>query len=596
MLSENGLLAGTILELYPPSIRKALASNRSVHAAIHEVVEGTISLGDYNVRFSQADFIEAQREALANRKQDVQITCREGTNWRVRCCDQGILTFRNDEQSFEFPECRYIAADKETRIVGLEIFAKDLLPKSDFDHWHSKLKSRMLHTSEVSQLQADVLEIPSFVANQIETCIRAGRARWDELVPTGKRYAARLIGSADKCGTLDEYIREGLEQWHCDLPEQEQTSLIYQALLNCGTTAITQKLSAILPIQLDVQRLVEWSRSSRNPTVRVALIELLIIRLKEDNEYEKIIGELLQDLISADPTSGHSDYEVFSDCLQCVLGQIFLSNGLADCTPFYSRLFGFAQANLLFNVISSVSEEHKRELSAPLRERREHLFLIGTLANIRNWRRWRADFVLPRALFADHLGRVANISQLHKELIPQGSLHERLFGDDSDSLPSQLNFPFSHVPSLLEGETESAFVFPPDEVSELIQKLEERPVPLKAFTPVINLGYVTKLGASLIDASIEALQSVGRFLPDTEERSHLYGTLEGLAHVAAIERSSGLAAEVSKFCRRHWGGLDNSLGAVAALRLNVVASAAYEDATEGASHLANDLSPDWSRI
>jgi hypothetical protein len=138
-------------------------------------------------------------------------------------------------------------------------------------------------------------------------------------------------------------------------------------------------------------------------------------------------------------------------------------------------------------------------------------------------------------------------------------------------------FPAPYLPGPLEGGVEAVNPMPSESERKVYKDLKAEVVTPQSFTGLVNTALIFKLGPQMADLAAEALRRAKYQLRDTGANAPAFSVLYGLAIVAAVTRSEGLAAEVRVLVR----GVRRRPGAAIdlsdTLRIALVAAAAYSD-------------------
>jgi hypothetical protein len=138
-------------------------------------------------------------------------------------------------------------------------------------------------------------------------------------------------------------------------------------------------------------------------------------------------------------------------------------------------------------------------------------------------------------------------------------------------------FPAPYLPGPLEGGVEAVNPMPSEIEQQVYEDLKAEVVTPQSFTGLVNTALIFKLGPQMADLAAEAVRRAKYQLRDIGANAPAFSLLYGLAIVAAVTRSEGLAAEVRVLVRgvrrRPGGAIDLS----DTLRIVLAAAAAYSD-------------------
>jgi hypothetical protein len=207
---------------------------------------------------------------------------------------------------------------------------------------------------------------------------------------------------------------------------------------------------------------------------------------------------------------------------------------------------------------------------------RGQVFFLQNSVDLRREPRWLPEFLSPDQLKAEFVGRISAAMIINASKIKSAELRS-LALDENGPLQSLIVFPAPFLPGPLEGGVEAVKPMPSDVERQVYEDLKAGVVTPKSFTGLVNTALIFKLGPQMADLAAEALRRAKYQLRDVGANASAFGLLYGLAIVAAVTRSEGLAAEVRvlvRVARRRPGvviDLSNTL------RIALVAAAAHSD-------------------
>jgi hypothetical protein len=159
-------------------------------------------------------------------------------------------------------------------------------------------------------------------------------------------------------------------------------------------------------------------------------------------------------------------------------------------------------------------------------------------------------------------------------------LRETLSGNSKNAIRSQIQFPYSFLPGPLEGGVESVAVMPEEVEADLRKSLEGDVLTPLSFVTLVNSALIYRIDAAFADLAADGLRRVKYELRQIKSESEAFHLLSGLATVAAVTRSHGLADEVRVLMRvvRRKPGIQ--ITQENAMRISMVAAAAHADNLE----------------
>ena len=206
---ERAAIAGAVLELVPPLIRKSLLNEQSFREEYGFKTEAMIAFGASGVSVQRSELFDAVRTVLTG-ETPAEISDAEDRTWNLmndaREGELPNLVLSSDEQRLVLPDFSVLSKDASIRIRSLEESASDVnLPLSGQEEWRSILEERALEDDEVDIFQSDIRDTPVHVERTIRSEIMAGESNVSSLVPNSRRYFERLVGAYDGSGSIRDY-------------------------------------------------------------------------------------------------------------------------------------------------------------------------------------------------------------------------------------------------------------------------------------------------------------------------------------------------------------------------------------------------------
>jgi hypothetical protein len=160
------------------------------------------------------------------------------------------------------------------------------------------------------------------------------------------------------------------------------------------------------------------------------------------------------------------------------------------------------------------------------------------------------------------------------------SLRELLKGDGVDSIPTQINFPYSFLPGPLEGGVESVAAMPEEIEASLKEGLRGEELTPKSFVTLVNSALIYRIDAAFAELAADGLRRVKHQLRHIKSQDEAFNLLSGLATVAAVTRSQALGEEVRVLMRVVRRKLGIGITQENAMRISMIAAAARADRAE----------------
>ncbi|UPT96388.1 hypothetical protein J4G48_0046530 [Bradyrhizobium barranii subsp. apii] len=246
--------------------------------------------------------------------------------------------------------------------------------------------------------------------------------------------------------------------------------------------------------------------------------------------------------------------------------------------PYWRRLAAVAHASLLERELLRRGADISDFSSWAYPNRNQHCVLQNSV-DLRREPRWLPEFLAPDQLKAEFVGRISAAMIVNKSKIRSPELRS-LALDESGPLQSLIVFPAPYLPGPLEGGVEAVQPMPPDIERQVYADLKSDVVTPQSFIGLVNTALIFKLGPQMADLAAEALRRAKYQLRDVGADVPALSLLYGLAIVAAVTRSGGLAAEVRvlvRVARRRPGVVMDLSGT---LRVVMMAAAAHADIDE----------------
>jgi hypothetical protein len=196
--------------------------------------------------------------------------------------------------------------------------------------------------------------------------------------------------------------------------------------------------------------------------------------------------------------------------------------------------------------------------------------------DLRSEPRWLPEFLAPDQLKAEFVGRISAAMTVNKDKIRSSDL-QSLALDKAGPLQSLIVFPAPFLPGPLEGGVEAIQPMPPEIEQQVSADLKADVVTPRSFLGLVNTALIFKLGPQMADLAAEALRRTKYQLREVGVNVPALSLLYGLAIVAAVTRSDGLATEVRILVRvvRRRPGVGIDLNDT--LRIAMMAAAAHAD-------------------
>jgi len=580
---ERAALAVAALKLIPPLIRKGLFNDRSFREEYGLKTEVMISFGASGVTVQRSELFDAVRTVLAG-KAPAELTDTEDRNWNLtndaREGELPKLVLSSDEQRLVLPDFSVLSEDVSTRIRSLEESASDVnLPLSAQEEWRSILEERALEDDEVDSFHRDIRDTPVHVERTIRSEITAGESSVSSLVPNSWRYFERLVGAYDGSGSIRDYAVGAGREVFGQLTEWRPYEGFLFSLLLSSHSALTAEINADHLDREKLEEAFDFLEKHGDMLSRLGAFEVGLRILPDRPEVEPFLLRLVHGIRDDDVEGETSEFKLFSALFVLVDGELARTRLLAEEPPFYRRLASLAQAALIHRQLVQCGIDYDYFSKWAFSNRGEH-FYMQSLADMRTEPRWNPDLAAAPQMQADFFGRIMIAGNSYEANIGQGELRETILGNREQSLIKLCEFPRPYFPGPLEGAEDSPNTLP-DELARVIEEeLDTDEVEASSFIALVNSAMIFRITSGHAELAAKALRLGNYTLANLEDKSQLFGILNGLATVAAVSRNPALANELRILVRRYRHDSQYGFSIKEAMRMCLVASASREDLME----------------
>ena len=575
-------LAEMALANMAPMIRWDLLEQRSFKSAYGFATDGEITFGTTGVSFKTSDFFQGARAVLSDTHEAV-ITDVDGDEWQLfskRVEGKPGLVLSSGTRRVPLPDFGVLANDPDVRLRSLDEAAIEVnLPTSARDKWREILKERSLENDEVDQFKGDLRDTPIFLERSIRSDIEAGQSKVSSLVPSSRRYYERLVGVWDGSDSVVDFAGGGGREFLADLSRWHPHDGFLLSLLLSSHSMLSAQIGVEHLNSSDLVRAYGFIENNGDLLSRLGAIEIGMRILRQRPEVKPYVIRLAEQIRDDDDESPNSEFKLFSALFVFVDGEISRSRLFSGRPPFYRRLASMAHAALIQRQLIQLGVDHAHFSEWAFGSRGDH-FYMQSLADMRVEPRWNPDFAGPRQMRLEFLGRIVLAANSFEKNIGTGDLYELLLGEQSESLHSFAEFPYSFFPGPLEGHGISPNALPDDLASFIETKLKEGEAEPSSFIALVNSAMIYRVDSGQAELAAKALRLAKYRLANVEDQSQLLGILNGLATVAGVSRSSALADELRILVRRYRKDPQFRFSIENALRICMVASASRDDLIE----------------
>lgn len=541
------------LESLPNVAREAVLARPGFKEQWDLPVALVVRLGDDGPSFRQDRLYQAIRAAIEAPDGASQVADQQDHNWYIQTdrLKDGSRAFSlsNGEQRLYIDDYSALARDEADRLSWFERTAATLhlLPP-----WESQRRDQLregpLSDDAYAELLEDIEASPASVDQALRRGLRKSYVapRW--LVPASRRYYERLIGKPTPDMTATVYLDNVVGPMVYQLVKCHGAEGLRLALLCCSHA----RVSNYLPLQLvgreELLEVFAWLATEGDPISRMGGVEAGLRSLTDFPELESYIEATVKALLKQNEREA-DPYVAVSAIFSFSVGYLVRQRILSAVPPFYLRQAAFSQASLIMRALSDILSELTPFLAWVERNSHRDCFYLQALIDLRREPKWLPEYAQPMQLRAEVAGRLAIASARHGEMITHESLRALLVGPNS-VLQTALHSPYPYLPGPLEGASEVAVPLPDQLIKQIRSELSAPHLDDASFITAIEAAIATGNAKEVADLAFDALTRVN-YIVETDEAvaSSLFGTLKGLALLAAMARASNLAEAVRLLTR-----------------------------------------------
>lgn len=543
------------LTLLPNFIRPDLMADDGFRADLGLEIEGSVFFGACPATFRRDGFFRTVERLYANAQNTPQaLKADNGGDWTIDRADEvadGALRLNGDGTFYLIQGYFGLKATAEDRLVGFTAaLAESGLTASDLTEWRDILQSRTLEPVEVKPLFDQLSLGPSAVLDAIRDTLDQPSFELPAIVPADVTYYEWLIGKP--VGTLGELAERAVPALVARFLEWDVLEGARQALALSAHATIFRHIDWSPVTASQLVELATWAQDTDDLISKVGAVEIGLPQVSKITELEAPLLAIIQQICSADDRDAAGQLRLLTAMFMLVEGEFTRTGVLRDYPPFQRRLASLTHASLLIREAPSrVDVARFSQLAIEAGGRASYL---QSHIDLRLEPRWLPDYIDPRQLKAELVGRLHNIVERSGDDLPAGPLRDYLFGkaDDHDTLSKHLVFPFSFAPGPLEGGAPAVDNPLPQHIREFLESSVDDPATLepKSVTALINLQGVFTIDPVYVDQAVKRIKAAGhRFTADTDDPT-VQTLLNGLASVASVTRNPEMAEQVRVLCRK----------------------------------------------
>jgi hypothetical protein len=578
---EAGELPILLLGLFPPALRASALESKEFRDRLGLSVDANIRLDQIGVTFKRSELFKNTRELYASEVTEVAIEESGKITWSMSIdAERARIKIVSGDRSFFIPDFSCLHPDRAERLRWFdEEVAKFGVNDARMQQWRSVLEERAAEDEEVDELLSEFRLTPHYVAGMIGNLFRQQTITVGSLVPDDLRYFDRLVGEPVPRMDLKEFYEAVCGPRSTELVKGDSLRGLKDAFLVSSHPFGAQQLRLGDISKKEILDFYAWLEVGGDRFSQLGGIEWGFSRLSHIPELEPHLERLVQLIQADEPGDSEGRLSLLSSLIVLVEGELARTGICRHRSPYWRRLASIAHASVLERAIVNVAMPPS-DFSSWVMENRGLLYYLQTFVDMRREPRWNPDFLLAEQLKAEFIGRIVGASPIAASFVKSESFRETLYGDSESAIGSQIQFPYSFLPGPLEGGVESVAVMPEEVEADLRKGLEGDALTPKSFVTLVNSALIYRIDAAFAELAADGLRRVKHQLRHIKSESEAFHLLSGLATVAAVTRSHGLAEEVRVLMRvvRRKPGVQ--ITQENAMRISMVAAAAHADRAE----------------
>ena len=586
--SNPGELAVVLLGLFPPGLRASALENKAFRDRLGLSVDADVTLDQSDITFKRTELFKRIRDLYASKVAEVLIEGRGSGTWRMSIDnEQARIKLVNGAKTFLIPDLSCLHPESAERLKWFDAeVAKFGVNDARMKRWRDLLKERAIEDEEVDELLAEYRFTPRYVAGVIEKLFRQQTIRIECLVPDDLRYFDRLVGEPTAGMGLKEFFDQVCGPRSAELVRQSPLLGLKNVFLASSRPFGPQSLRIDDLPASEIIDFYAWLEASGDRFSQLGGIEWGISRLGQIPALEPYLERLAQLIQADDPKKPDGRLQLLTSLIVLVEGELARTGICRHRSPHWRRLASIAHACVLERAIVNTPIPTS-DFFGWVMENRGSLYYLQTFVDMRQEPRWGPDFILATQLKAEFIGRIAGVDRTGASLVKSEGFREFLNGDGNDSIRSQVKFPYSFLPGPLEGGIEAVAVMPEEVESNLRKSLKEEALTPLSFVTLVNSALIYRVDAVFAELAADGLRRVKHQLRHIKSADEAFHMLTGLATVAAVTRSVGLAEEVRVLMRvvRRKPGIEITQDN--AIRISMVAAAAHADRAEWCKYVGD---------
>jgi hypothetical protein len=403
----------------------------------------------------------AIRQVLAGTTVTVDVTAKDGVVWHVTRDDPTGISITRKGVVVSLPEFAAMSEDVTARLKWFdEQTGKLRINDRHTEKWREVLAQRGLEDEEFDRILSEFRLTPVYVVSSLSDALRSQKFGVAELVPSSVRYLERLAGEPTDDIGVQEFFATTVASHVRALMEMSSREGLRTALLLSSLNSLAEliDLNALKPAE--VLEEFQWLADQGDRISQVGGIECGLRLLNVFPELEPILATMGGAIAADRPDEPSGRLGLLSALVALVEGEIARRNIARGRPPFWRRMASIAHASAIEREVIRAGLGTASIADWALQSGGS-LFYIQTLIDLRREPRWFPDFISPRQLKAEFIGRIAGAAERYRANVPDGDLSLLLWGTDSATIRSQMDLS-ALMPGPLEGGIEAVRELPPD--------------------------------------------------------------------------------------------------------------------------------------
>lgn len=547
----RGYLRDRMLAKLPERVADALIQRDAMARRLGIERVTSVRMGENGPSVPRAVLYKAARSALEQVDDDYGVVIEDsgGRQWTVRTyrnVDAVDMVLANGSDTIRLSGHDILAADRSIRMSGLERLAQEaMLSQGWLEKQTLAFADHPPDDDAFAALIEDAAQAPASVFTRLRTEIASGGTTVDVLVPKDRRYFKRLVGAVEVDMSAQAYLAECLVPLADALVADGGVSGLQRAFQFATHRDVARALPLDSVPRHDLVKLYEAIAKHGDPIFRIACVEAALPRLATNPELEAPLGRIIGALLAA--PCADDQYDMLGALYALTFGNLAQHSVLDAEPPYYRRQAALAQASGLHATFGDMLTDTAHLLQWLRNSEGGSAAFVQGLIDLRLEPRWLPEYALPHQLRAEVIGRLTIASKENEESLSGNGLAQLLLGPDALLTHAQTQT-FQYLPGPLEVDDD----FYSETPTEVLESLRD------AFSgealethEVIRAQFIASFSrdpSAIASLAADALKRLD-YIVETAEEDTLFPLLAALARIAAVSRSSELAAAIRTVAR-----------------------------------------------